>query len=255
MTADAAGARGAAVELSGVTVRYGSTTALDGIDLSVAPGERVALLGPSGAGKSTVLALLTGRVRPDVGTVQVLGTPLVDAGERELRLLRRRISSMAQDLDLVGPLRVMHNVEAGRLGSRSAPRALWSLLRARPDPAVRAALDRVGLADRAAARTDTLSGGQRQRVALARLLVTEPDLVLADEPVSRLDPGLAVEVMELLSGLTARGPTSVTSLHDPRLARRYADRLVGLRDGRVVFDAVPSDVDDARLDELYRVRS
>lgn len=247
----------AAVRLTRVTVRYGSTTALHDVDLCVRSGERVALLGPSGAGKSTLLGLLHGRVRPDSGTVSVLGTDLVRAGEPELRRLRRRIGALSQGLDLVGPLRVVHNVNAARLADWSFGRALWSLLRPRPDPVVEAALERVGLGDRAFARTDALSGGEQQRVALARLLVASSALVLADEPVSSLDPGLAEQILQLLvgatEGTTDEPRTLVLSLHDPGLARRFTDRLIGLRDGRVVFDLPSSEVDADRLARLYAV--
>lgn len=145
---------------------------------------------------------------------------------------------MHQQLELVGQLRVVHNVNAGRLGSWPAGRAAWSLVRPQGLPEVLAALTRVELADRVFERTDRLSGGQRQRVAVARLLVQQPDLVLADEPASALDPALADRMLGLLAELSAGpGRALVASLHDPALALRYCTRVVGLVAGRVVLDA------------------
>jgi phosphonate transport system ATP-binding protein len=158
-----------------------------------------------------------------------------------------------QHLDLPGPLRVVHNVNAGRLASWSAARAAWSLLRPLGTAEVRAALGRLGLADRLHERTDRLSGGQRQRVAVARLLVQRPELVLADEPASALDPALADVVLTLLSEL-AHGGALMTALHDPALALRHCDRVVGLEHGRVVLDAPATSLSVAALEGFYGVR-
>ncbi len=219
-------------------MRFGTATALDGVDLVVGRGERVAVVGASGAGKSTLLAVANGAVPPSAGSVEVLGRDPAALRGRALRRLRARVGTVHQHLELVGPLRVVHNVNAGRLGSWPAARAAWSLVRPQGVPEVVAALERVGLADRVYDRTDTLSGGQRQRVALARLLVQGPELVLADEPASALDPVLADRALRLLAGLAAdRAGALVTALHDPGLALRHCDRVVGLAAGRVVLDA------------------
>ena len=196
------------------------------------------MVGPSGAGKSTLLGLVNGAVTPTAGSVQVLGADPAALRGRALRRLRARVGTVHQHLELVGQLRVVHNVNAGRLGSWPAGRAAWSLLRPQGVPAVLAALDRVSLADRVFERTDRLSGGQRQRVAVARLLVQQPELVLADEPASALDPALADRVLGLLAELVATGDRAmVASLHDPALALRHCTRVVGLVAGRVVLDA------------------
>jgi phosphonate transport system ATP-binding protein len=244
-----------AVRLEGVCVSYGGVPALRDVSLVVSVGERVALLGPSGAGKSTLLGLLNGTVVPDAGTVTVLGEQPAALGPARLRALRTRIGTVPQRLDLVGPLRVVHNVNAGRLARWSLGRALWSLVRPQGLPEVLAALERVGLADRVHDRCEDLSGGQQQRVALARLLVQDPELLLTDEPVSSLDPALAAQVLDLLSGLAADGRTLLTSLHDPVLAARTCDRLVGLREGRVVLDLPAPAVATGTLDALYRTAS
>jgi phosphonate transport system ATP-binding protein len=226
--------------------------ALDGVDLAVAAGERVAVVGPSGAGKSTLLGVANGAVTPTSGSVRLLGADPATLRGRELRRLRSRVGTVHQHLDLVGPLRVVHNVNAGRLGSWPASRAAWSLVRPQGLPEVLDALDRVELADRVFERTDRLSGGQRQRVAVARLLVQRPELVLADEPASALDPALADRVLGLLAGLaTDAGGALVASLHDPALALRHCTRVVGLVAGRVVLDAPAAALSIGDLADFY----
>ena len=241
------------VELERVSVRYGSGVALDAVDLSIEAGERVALLGPSGAGKSTLLAVLGGRVRPDEGRATVLGHRTDVLGGRAGRSVRRRIGTVHQDFALTDSLRVVHNVNAGRLGAWSTTRALRSLVVPVDRDRARDALARVGIADRIDARTADLSGGQRQRVAIARLLVQDPDLVLADEPAASLDPELGRLAVTLLSEVAATPQRAlVVSLHDPALALAHCDRVVGLRDGRIRFDTPAARVTEADLAELYR---
>ncbi len=168
------------------------------------------------------------------------------------RRLRARIGTVHQQLELVGSLRVVHNVNAGRLGTWSAARAAWSLLRPQGVPDAVAALDRVGLADRVFERTERLSGGQRQRVAIARLLVQQPDLVLADEPASALDPVLADRALALLGEpARSRGGALVAALHDAGLVRRHCDRVVGLAEGRVVLDRPVAALTATDLAEFY----
>ena len=187
-----------AVALQGVTVRYGRSAALDDVTLTVPAGQRVALVGPSGAGKSTLLALCTAAVQPDRGQVEVLGQRLDQASPRRLRAVRRRVGTVHQGLHLVGRLRVVHNVNAGRLGRWPWWRALASLVRPLEIDAARDALARTGIADKLLARTDALSGGEQHRVVLSRLLVHYSDLVLADDPVFSLYPAREEEVQRLL---------------------------------------------------------
>ena len=218
----------------------------------MAAGERVAVVGPSGAGKSTLLGVANGAVPPTSGSVRLLGADPATLRGRELRRLRSRVGTVHQHLDLVGPLRVVHNVNAGRLGSWPASRAAWSLVRPQGLPEVLDALDRVELADRVFERTDRLSGGQRQRVAVARLLVQRPELVLADEPASALDPALADRVLGLLAGLaTDAGGALVASLHAPALALRHCTRVVGLVAGRVVLDSPVAALSAGDLADFY----
>jgi len=240
------------VSLRGVHVVLGGHAALNGFDLDVFAGERVALVGPSGAGKTTALRLCTASTVATAGTASVLGRDLARASPKELKQVRQRVGTINQQLHLVGPLRVVHNVNAGRLGSWSRSRALRSLIRPVGLSEARDALARVGIADKLLERTDRLSGGEQQRVALARVLVQGPELILADEPVSSLDPARAEEVMELLAELVV-DRTLLVSLHDFALARRRCDRIVGIRKGRVAFDLPAREVTDEIGHDLYRI--
>lgn len=238
------------LRLVGVGHRYGSHEALRQLDLTVHAGERVALIGTSGAGKTTLLNLLNGSLKPTTGTVEVFGEiPALLSGSAR-RLLLRRIGAISQRLDLVDQIRVLHNVNAGRLGQWSTARALVSLVWPYSLDVVRAALERVDLGWALHERTERLSGGERQRVAIARLLVQQPELVLADEPVSSLDPVRAAKVLTLL-GSTPASRTLVVSLHQPELAREHCTRAVGLRDGRIVLDGPVAQISDVAVRDLY----
>lgn len=244
----------AVVSLRGVRVAYNGHPALDGFDLEVSAGERVALVGPSGAGKTTALRLCTASVAPSGGSVAVLGHDLATTTPAQLRSVRRRVGTVYQQLHLVGPMRVVHNVNGGRLGTWTRRRALRSLVRPVDIDIARSALARMGIADKLFERTDRLSGGEQQRVALARVLVQDPELILADEPVASLDPARAEEVMDLLGEVAgARSRTLLVSLHDFTLARRRCDRIVGLRDGRVAFDLPAAEVTDDLGTALYLI--
>lgn len=240
--------------LNGVTKRYGAVTALRAIDLRVDPGERVALVGPSGAGKSTLLGLLNGSILASEGVVGVMGRDVARLSRGELRRIQRRIGTIYQQLHLVDSLRVIHNVNAGHLGRWSLARAALSLVWPQAVPVAAAALTRVGIPEKLYARTDELSGGQQQRVAIARVLVQAPSAILADEPISSLDPERGREVVELLCDLSRRdGTTLVASLHAVVIARSHFDRIVGLRDGAIVFDRPAGSVEDGMVERLYEI--
>ena len=244
------------IVLRGASVELGGRRVLDSIELVVGPGETVALAGPSGAGKSTLLRLCVGSVTAnDPETVRILGVDRAAASERASLRLSRRVAMIHQQLDLVGPLKVVHNVNAGHLGEWGRLRAMRSLLRPVQLEEARRALAAVGIADKLFDRTDRLSGGEQQRVALARVLVQNPDLILADEPVSSLDPARADGVMVLLTEMAAAHRALLVSLHDFDLARRRCDRVVGLRDGRIMFDLPAAEVTDELGRRLYRVGS
>jgi phosphonate transport system ATP-binding protein len=244
----------AGFRLEGVRVEFAGRAALAGVDLEIRPGESLAIVGPSGSGKTTLLRLLNAAVRPEAGSVEVDGRKLAALEPGELRELRSRIGFVHQDLCLVPNVRVLSNVLAGRLGQQSFRSSLRSLLlppRAQVAE-VAAVLERVGIGEKLYQRTDSLSGGQRQRVALARALYQQPRALLADEPVSSVDPARARSMVELLAQVSReRGLTLVVSLHDIELARSLFPRLVGLRAGRVVFDQPSVQVGSRQLAALY----
>ncbi|MEO6317541.1 MAG: ATP-binding cassette domain-containing protein [Acidimicrobiales bacterium] len=242
--------------LDGVSLRFGSSTALDGVSLEVAQSERVALLGPSGAGKSSLLSLVNTSRPPSAGSVRLFGALLDDLTPKELRLVRRRLAVVHQLPVLPGSLRVVHNVNAGRLAHWSTWRSITSLARPRGVQDARNALDQLGVGDKLWSRTDELSGGERQRVALARLALQPADLIVADEPVASLDPARANRVLATLGSTTSatspgQSPAVLVSLHDVDLARRHFDRVIGLRHGRIHFDARAEDISAAMVEDLY----
>lgn len=228
------------------------TPALEHVSISVPAGEIVALLGPSGAGKTTFLTLLDGRLRGWRGRVFILGAPL-DPDHSPPQAHRPDTGFVFQEFALVERSTVLRNVLNGRLGRTSPLRAFLGLSTALDLEVAQNALGDCGIADLAARRVDSLSGGQRQRVAIARCLTQEPQLILADEPVSSLDPTRAVEILTLLTDAArARGATVLFSSHQPELARRFAQRIVGMREGRIAFDVPASDLSDDAAAELYR---
>lgn len=240
------------IHLTGVTKRFGDTTALRDVDLTVSRGEIVVLLGLSGSGKSTLLRHLDGLELPTAGTVDVLGESVPSLRGARLRGLRARVGFIFQQFELVGSLTVLENVLTGSLARLRMPRlGLWGYSRAAKLRALEH-LDRVGLLERAYQRADTLSGGQQQRVAIARALMQEPDVLLADEPVASLDPESSEQVMALIREIAAeRGLTVVCSLHQVDLAISWADRIVGLRHGARVLDMPTVDLSKAEVMEIY----
>ncbi len=239
--------------LVGAGKSYPGKVALAPTDLTIAPGERVALLGPSGSGKSTLLNLLGAVLLPDSGRVLIAGKPT--ATLRPGRERARLVGMMHQQFDLVDSLPVVHNVLAGCLGEWGLFRSALSLVVPQEAGRAREALARVGIADKYADRTSRLSGGEQQRVALARLIVQQPQAILADEPVSSLDPARAEDLVAMLSQVAAAGgQTLVASLHMVPLALKYFSRIVALREGRVYFDRPVQQVRPADLDELYALR-
>lgn len=226
--------------------------ALEQVSFRVPAGESVALLGPSGAGKTTILSLLDGRLHGWCGRVSVLGVSL-DSDHPPPRALRPDIGFVFQEFALVERSTVLRNVLNGRLGRMSPLRALLGSPTKYDLEIACTALADCGIADLAERRVDSLSGGQRQRVAIARCLAQEPRFILADEPVSNLDPARAGEILSLLTGVArARRATALFSSHQPDLAGRFAQRIIGIRGGRVVFDVPTSELNEDATAELYR---
>ena len=241
-------------ELKNVTKQFGTFQSLTDINLQIYPGERVALVGSSGAGKSTLISLLNGTLQPTKGEVWVLDRNLAHLRPKSLRQIQRQVGTIYQQFHLVDNLRVIHNVNAGHLGGWSFFKAAASLIYPLEVETAAKALAQVGIPEKLYERTDRLSGGQQQRVAIARVLVQDPAAILADEPISSLDPERSREVMNLLRLLSENtGKTLVTSLHAIEYARSHFQRLVGLQQGRILFDAPVEEVSAAMVEELYRI--
>ncbi|WP_216912562.1 MULTISPECIES: ATP-binding cassette domain-containing protein [unclassified Synechococcus] len=246
----AAGPATAVLALRGVRVSGRDRPRLEDVDLSLAPGERVALLGASGAGKSTLLAVANGLLAPAAGTVLWEGQPPARS-RRGRRLQQARIGTLWQDLRLIEELTVQQNLNAARLARWGWPRALLNLLLPLDTEACAAALRAMDLDPGLLEQPVTaLSGGQRQRVAMARLLRQEPTLLLADEPLASLDPRLAGELLALLLAQAEAPRALLLSLHRPDLLDGF-DRAVGLKDGRVLFDGPVGQVNPDLLADLY----
>ncbi|MEQ1716888.1 MAG: phosphonate ABC transporter ATP-binding protein [Hyphomicrobium sp.] len=240
------------LRLVDVTVSYGSgTAALEPTTLAFAEGQFTVLLGASGAGKSTLLRSLNGLVRPTVGDVLRAETGSIFARSGVLRTHRRSTGMIFQQHHLMGRLSVLNNVMIGRLGHRGLVASLLPATRIDRHIAL-SAIDRVGLLDRALDRADKLSGGQQQRVGIARALAQKPRIVLADEPVASLDPATAEKVLSDLHRICREdGITAVVSLHQVEFARRFADRIIGLSKGRIVFDGPPRDLNGTAASKIY----
>jgi phosphonate transport system ATP-binding protein len=225
--------------------------ALQGVSFEVERGEFVALLGLSGAGKSTLLRCINGLIKPTKGEVWINDTPVGDAGA-DLRALRRQLSMIFQQFNLVKRLTVLENVLCGRL-SYCNPLSSCCRFFSRADLHIAfEALERVHLTDKANVRADQLSGGQQQRVGIARALVQQPQAILADEPVSSLDPKTSRNIMEILQQINDTDHiTVIASLHDVELALTYAHRVIGLQAGRVVLDSPVEGIRDEDLEYLY----
>ncbi|NJR51791.1 MAG: phosphonate ABC transporter ATP-binding protein [Leptolyngbyaceae cyanobacterium CSU_1_3] len=239
--------------LQNVCQQFGQFLALSDINLQIYPGERVALVGSSGAGKSTLLRLLNGTLHPTQGEIWAMERNLQDLNARSLRQIQRQIGTIYQQLHLVDNLRVIHNVNAGHLGRWSFLKALVSLIVPLEVKTATQALAQVGIPEKLYERTDRLSGGQQQRVAIARVLVQDPLVILADEPIASLDPALSRDVMDLLKNLSQPPRTLIVSLHDVDFARSHCDRMIGLRQGRILFDASPDLVSPQMMVDLYRL--
>jgi phosphonate transport system ATP-binding protein len=241
------------IEFRDVSVTYrGGVRALRNVDLTIDDGEFVVVVGLSGAGKSTLLRAMNGLIPSTGGSITVGGTEVVGASNAELRDVRSRIGMIFQTFNLVHRTSVMNNVLMGRLAGVPAWRSTLGIWPAADREAAMTALERVGIVEKAYVRTSNLSGGQQQRVGIARALAQEPSVMLADEPVAALDPVTSRQVMGDLQRINLDlGITTVVNLHYLDLAREFGRRLVGLREGEVVFDGDIDDVTDETFREIY----
>jgi phosphonate transport system ATP-binding protein len=242
------------ISLTGVSKRFpNGTLALDEVSLTVPKGQLLSLIGLSGSGKSTLMRHLNGLHKPTGGTVRVMGVEVSSASGKALREVRRNVGFVFQQFGLVGRATCLENVLSGSLGRLRGPRyGVWSYPRSLRRQAFED-LERVGLAPQAYQRADTLSGGQMQRVAIARTLMQQPQLLLADEPVASLDPESSAQVLELLLRVAMEEKmTVIVTLHQVELALGWAHRIVGLRDGRVVLDRDARGLSQDDVMEVYR---
>ena len=241
------------LKIENLSKRYATgDLALNGVTLEVAKGEVVALIGPSGAGKSTLIRSINRLVEPTSGRVLLNGVNIPSLGPLALRRARRKMGMIFQEYALVERLSVMENVLSGQLGYVS----FWrSLLRKFPQSVVDEAfrlLERLGMEEYYDKRADALSGGQRQRVGIARALLQNPEILLVDEPTASLDPKTSRQIMRLISELTSeRGLGAIINIHDVPLAMLFVKRIIGLRQGEIVYDGGPDELTADRLTEIY----
>lgn len=230
----------------------GGVQALKNVSFTVPKGQFLAVIGLSGSGKSTLLRCINRLVPPTSGTILWNGLDVTMANDDEMRKIRRKIGMVFQHFNLVQRSSVLTNVLAGRLGYVNP---IWSIINRFPKEDIQSAyrqLERVGIADKATHRADELSGGQQQRVGIARAMMQDPDMILADEPVASLDPVLAHSIMQYLEKINREdGVTVLCSLHFLDLVHRYADRAIALNEGELVFDGLPSEINDEKFKEIY----
>ena len=230
----------------------GSVLALDQVSFEVPKGQFLAVIGLSGSGKSTLLRCINRLIDPTSGSIVWDGVDITAASDDELRRIRRKIGMVFQHFNLVHRSSVLTNVLAGHLGYVNP---VWSMLNRFPKEDIEKAMQkmaRVGIEDKARQRADALSGGQQQRVGIARALMQDPEMILADEPVASLDPVLAHSIMQYLEQINHEdGVTVLCSLHFLDLVHRYADRVIALNEGRLVFDGLPKEIDDQKFKDIY----
>lgn len=238
------------ISISGLSKNYNQEVqALKSINLSIEPGEFVVLLGPSGAGKSTLLRCINRLVEPSEGEVSFNGVPL---DTKKIKHFRQKTGMIFQHYNLVKRLTVLQNVLCGRLAFNNTLSTCIKLFPKKDVELALACIERVGLSEKAYIRVDQLSGGQQQRVGIARALVQQPQIVLADEPVASLDPYSAEMVMDILQEINEEdGITMIVSLHNVELARKYAHRVIGIREGRILFDKPINNIQKIDIDLIY----
>ncbi len=241
------------LDIRGLTKVYPTgTAALKNVSFTLAEPQVVTIIGPSGAGKSTLIRCINRLVEPSSGRVLLDGTDIVRLNRRDLRKARRRMGMIFQEYNLVERLTVMENLLSGRLGYVGFLKAYRRKFPSRDVAAAFELLERVGLAGYENTRADALSGGERQRVGISRALMQQPDLLLVDEPTASLDPKTSRQIMRILVELAhERGTPALVNIHDVGLAQSFADRIIGLRAGEIVFDGSPAAITADVLTTIY----
>ena len=244
------------LHLSHISHSFGATSALKDISLEIESGEQVALIGPSGCGKTTLLRLMGTQLMPSSGSITQLDQVPAKLKPKELKKLRTQIAMIPQTLGLVSNVSPFRNVLNGGLGKINLLKTIRQMIHP-TSPETRQAfelLERTGISEKMYDRTDSLSGGQQQRVAVARALYQEPAILLADEPISAIDPARARDTVQLLTQLSKEeGITLIVSLHNLELALEFFPRIIGLREGNMVFDSAPKELSVEACRELYQL--
>ena len=244
------------LHLTQISCSFGSTRALQEINLDIHSGEQVALIGPSGCGKTTLLRLLSTQISPTSGELNLLNSNPMQLSPGRIKHLRTRIAMIPQHLGLVPNVPALRNVLNGGLGKITLGQTIRQMICPKSEDSQRALelLERTGIGEKLYDRTDSLSGGQQQRIAVARALYQEPAILLADEPVSAIDPARAHDMMGLLTQLSKEeGITLIVSLHNLDLAREFFPRLIGLREGHIAFDKAPDQLSEDECNTLYQL--
>lgn len=230
----------------------GGTLALEDVSFEVEDGEFLAVIGLSGSGKSTLLRCINRLIEPTEGRITWNGVDITAASQEDLRRIRRRIGMVFQHFNLVSRSKVTTNVLSGRLGYTNPAYSLINRFAKDDHARAQAQLERVGLTDRDSHRADALSGGQQQRVGIARAMIQEPEMILADEPVASLDPVLAHSIMQYLEQINQQDKVTILcSLHFLDLVEKYSQRVIALNEGRLVFEGTAEQLDDERFKDIY----
>ena len=233
-------------------IYVGGVLALDNVSFDVPEGQFLAVIGLSGSGKSTLLRCINRLIEPTKGEIFWNDIEIASATDDQLRLIRRKIGMVFQHFNLVHRSPVLTNVLAGRLGYVNPALSLVNRFPKEDIDNAFKQMERVGISDKANTRADELSGGQQQRVGIARAMMQNPEIILADEPVASLDPVLAHSIMQYLETINKEdGVTILCSLHFLDLVHRYADRVVALNDGKLMFEGSPDEIDDHKFKEIY----
>lgn len=240
------------LEIKNLTVEYGNFRAIDNVSFTIKDGEFVAVIGSSGGGKSSLMKAINLLVKPKSGSIKIDDEEMTALSSRKLRMKRRKIGFVFQDYNLIDRLSVIENVLTGRLGYKSSLKSLLGIFSKEEYENAEKALEKVGLSEKLFVRGDELSGGQKQRVAIAKALVQEPKIILADEPIASLDVNSSKIIMEYFKEINrVQGITVIINIHDVNIALKYADRVIALKKGKIVFDGKGSEITDDVLKRVY----
>ena len=241
------------VENLNLTYQKGGPQVLFDISFSVSKNDFYAIIGPSGAGKSSLIRCINKLADANSGNVLFKGENIISLSGKKLRSVRRKIGMIFQEFNLIDRMSVIDNVLTGRLGYMNTFTSLFRMFDKKDISRAITLIEKVGLEDFANKRVDQLSGGQRQRVGIARALMQEPEIMLVDEPTSSLDPKIAIEMMELIKGIADELKIPILcNIHNIDLAKKFANKILGLQDGKKKFDDTTDKLTHEVLQDLYK---